>query len=154
MFQLVYRTGISDASMQAWAARLAVDLRVPRAMFVLEIPDAGEGPGERLDQVLTQLQQVQSDLSARWPSLLMAVVSPGELVLLDAFPPAAAEARAAHAGSAARTAPVAQQALTPPATLAWACLAGSRRHDLYESAKQTRAWAHRDGGHTTFSIWN
>ncbi|MCC7600437.1 helix-turn-helix domain-containing protein [Janthinobacterium sp. FW305-129] len=156
VFQLVYRTGISDASMQAWAARLAVDLRVPRAMFVLEIPDAGEGPGERLDQVLTQLQQVQSDLSARWPALLMAVVSPGELVLLDAFPASGPQqARAAQARQRLlELHQVAQQALAPAATLSMGValpgLDGATAS--YESAKQTaRVGRARDGAQATFS---
>lgn len=81
VFQLVYRTGISDASMQAWAARLAVDLRLPRVMFVLEVPDVSH----RLDLILTELQQVQSELAVRWPDLLTAVISPGELAMLETF---------------------------------------------------------------------
>ncbi|EJN05748.1 sugar diacid recognition domain-containing protein [Herbaspirillum sp. YR522] len=81
VFQLVHRTGVSDASMAAWAARLAIDVRLPRAMFVLEVT----GASHRMDLVLTELQHVQAALAMRWPDLLTAVVSPGELVMLEGF---------------------------------------------------------------------
>ena len=80
--QLIARSGVSDTAMQAWAARLALDLRVPRAMLVLQV----EHGGEQLEQALNQLQQAQAALHSRWPALLTAVVSPGELAMLDAFP--------------------------------------------------------------------
>lgn len=141
VFQLVYRNSISDASMQAWAARLALDLRVPRAMFVLEIPDVGDQPGAQLDQVLTQLQQVQADLALRWPSLLTAVVSPGELAILDAFPASGPQqARAQQARQRLQELQqVASQALTAPFTLAMGvALAGlDGASASYASARQT-----------------
>lgn len=80
--QLIARSGVSDTAMQAWAARLALDLRVPRAMLVLQV----EHGGVQLEQALNQLQQAQAALHSRWPALLTAVVSPGELAMLDAFP--------------------------------------------------------------------
>ena len=135
--QLIARSGVSDAAMQAWAARLALDLRVPRAMFVLEVPEAGK----RLDQVLTQLQQVQADLALRWPALLTAVVSPGELAMLDAFPAAGPQQVRAQQGRQRlqELQQVAQQALTSPFTLAMGvALPGlDGASASYESARQT-----------------
>ena len=135
--QLIARSGVSDAAMQAWAARLALDLRVPRAMFVLEVPEAGK----RLDQVLTQLQQVQADLALRWPALLTAVVSPGELAMLDAFPAAGPQQARAQQGRQRlqELQQVAQQALASPFTLAMGvALPGlDGASASYESARQT-----------------
>lgn len=135
--QLIARSGVSDAAMQAWAARLALDLRVPRAMFVLEVPEAGK----RLDQVLTQLQQVQADLALRWPALLTAVVSPGELAMLDAFPAAGPQQVRAQQGRQRlqELQQVAQQALASPFTLAMGvALPGlDGASASYESARQT-----------------
>jgi carbohydrate diacid regulator len=135
--QLVRRTGISDASMEAWAARLAVDLRLPRAMFVLEVPDVGH----RLDLVLGELQRVQSALAAHWPALLTAVISPGELVLLEPFASAGTlDARAAQAQKRLEVLDaVTRQALKFPSTLAMGValpgLDGAAAS--YESARQT-----------------
>ncbi|MEG1118217.1 MAG: helix-turn-helix domain-containing protein, partial [Janthinobacterium sp.] len=88
--------------------------------------------------------------------LLMAVVSPGELVLLDAFPASGPQqARAAQARQRLlELHQVAQQALTPPATLSMGValpgLDGATAS--YESAKQTaRVGRARDGGQATFS---
>jgi len=81
VFQLVHRTGVSDASMAAWAARLAIDVRLARAVFLLEV----SGVSHRMDLVLSDLQHVQAALAQRWPELLTAVVSPGELVMLEGF---------------------------------------------------------------------
>ena len=144
VFQLVYRNGISDANMQAWAARLALDLRVPRAMLVLEVQEAheaGEQAAARLDQVLTQLQQVQADLALRWPALLTAVVSPGELAILDAFPaggPQQARARQARQ-RLQELQQVAAQALSAPFTLSMGvALPGlDGASASYASARQT-----------------
>lgn len=82
--QLLRRSDVSDASMQAWAARLALDLGLPRAVFVLEVqtPAAAGAPSE---QLLAQLQQLQAALAQRWPQSLAAVLSPGELVLFEPF---------------------------------------------------------------------
>ena len=135
--QLIARSGVSDAAMQAWAARLTLDLRVPRAMFVLEVPEAGK----RLDQVLTQLQQVQADLALRWPALLTAVVSPGELAMLDAFPAAGPQQARAQQGRQRlqELQQVVQQALASPFTLAMGvALPGlDGASASYESARQT-----------------
>lgn len=92
--QLVHGTGVSAASMEAWAARLGVDLSRPRAMVVAQVPDVGE----RVELVLAALQQAQAELVRRWPALLTAVISPGELAMLTPFDMAGAPAaRAAHA---------------------------------------------------------
>lgn len=81
VFQLVNNTGISDVSMKAWAVRLGVDLQQSRAMFVLTLSDGSHRP----DLVLMELQRVQSELAVRWPDLLTAVISPGELAILESF---------------------------------------------------------------------
>lgn len=148
LFQLVYRTGIPDASMQAWAARLALDLRLARAMFVLEVQDFGE----RLEQVLGELQQVQTALAQRWPELLTAVVSPGELVILEAFPATGPQQpRAALAQKRLlELQQVAQSSLQSPCTLAMGValpgLDGATAS--YQSAKQTaRVGRSRDSSH-------
>lgn len=140
--QLVYRTGVSDASMHAWAARLALDLRVARAMLVLEVPNPHSGHhDEHLDQVLGQLQQVQADLAQRWPGLLTAVLSPGELVMLDSFPASGTQqSRAAQARQRLQEVlQVAQRALKTGFTLAMGvALPGiDGAAASYESARQT-----------------
>lgn len=135
--QLIARSGVSDAAMQAWAARLALDLQVPRAMLVLQV----EHGGEQLEQVLGQLQEAQAALALRWPALLTAVVSPGELAMLDAFPAAGSpQARVALARQRLQELhQVARQALTSPSTLAMGvALPGlDGASASYESARQT-----------------
>ena len=79
--QLVSGTGVAHDSMVAWAARLGVDLRRPRAMVVAQVA----GVGARVELVLSSLQQVQAELARRWPELLTAVISPGELAMLAPF---------------------------------------------------------------------
>lgn len=81
VYQLVKKTGISEASMEAWAVRLGVDLRRPRAVFILELADENQRP----DLALADLQRVQSDLAANWPDLLMAIITPRELAMLESF---------------------------------------------------------------------
>lgn len=81
VFQLANKSGISEASMQAWAARLKVDLRQPGAFFVLQL--ANDTP--RPDLAMLELQGVQAELAAHWPELLTAVISPGELAMFETF---------------------------------------------------------------------
>ncbi|BAL24922.1 sugar diacid recognition domain-containing protein [Azoarcus sp. KH32C] len=81
VYQLVRRTGISDAGLEAWAGRLAIDMHSARAAFVLELPEDAQRP----DLALMALQRTQSELSSRWSEMLTAVLSPRELVMLDAF---------------------------------------------------------------------
>lgn len=135
--QLIARSGVSDTAMQAWAARLALDLRVPRAMLVLQV----EHGGEQLEQVLSQLQQVQTALHLRWPVLLTAVVSPGELAMLDAFPVTGnLQARILQARLRLQELQqVARQALGAPFSLAMGvALPGlDGASASYESARQT-----------------
>lgn len=137
VYQLVNKTGVSATSMKAWAARLGVDLRQPRAMFVLELPDDGHRP----DLALMELQRVQAELAARWPELLTAVISPGELAMLDSFDAVGApDARSALANKRLlELGRVVQQALKSPSTLAMGIalpgLEGAAAS--YESARQT-----------------
>ncbi len=117
--QLVYGSGVSEESMAAWAARLGVDLGRPRAMVVAQVPAMDERC-ERVELVLAALQQVQSELALRWPDLLTAVISPGELAMLAPFDMAGAPAkRAAQARQRlAELHAVVREALPFPATLA------------------------------------
>lgn len=79
VFQLLRPTGVSAGHMQAWAARLKVDLGTPHAVTVLSLQDGPAAP----DAQLASLQAVQAALSARWPGLLLAVTSPRELALVE-----------------------------------------------------------------------
>jgi len=79
--QLALKSGISDAGMKAWAARLKVDLRQPSAFFVLQLAKDSLRP----EFAMLELQGVQSELAVHWPDLLTAVVSPGELAMFEAF---------------------------------------------------------------------
>lgn len=81
VFQLVRRGNLSSEELDAWAARLGVDLGQSRAVVVLESGDANVRP----DLAMANLERVQLELSNRWPDLLTAIMSPRELVLLDAF---------------------------------------------------------------------
>ncbi|HEY5579833.1 MAG TPA: sugar diacid recognition domain-containing protein [Rhodoferax sp.] len=81
VFQLVNNSGVSDASMKAWAARLSVDLRQFRVMSVLELSDDRHQP----DFMLIELQRVQNEFAACWPDLLSAVLSPRELAIVEPF---------------------------------------------------------------------
>ncbi|WP_300754001.1 helix-turn-helix domain-containing protein [Janthinobacterium sp.] len=125
------------ARLNAWGGRRGRDRRPARAMFVLEVQDFGE----RLEQVLGELQQVQAALAQRWPELLTAVVSPGELVILEAFPVAGPQQpRAALAQKRLlELQQVAQSSLQSPCTLAMGValpgLDGATAS--YQSAKQT-----------------
>jgi carbohydrate diacid regulator len=137
VFQLVCASGVSEAGMMAWAARLAVDLRVPRAMFVLHVQEVGD----RVERVLTGLQTVQSALAAHWPQLLTAVISPGELAMLETFTAGGSpQARAAAARKRLlELNGVVRQAFGLPATLSMGIalpgLDGAAAS--YESARQT-----------------
>lgn len=81
VYQLANKSGISDAGMKAWAARLKVDLRQPGAFFVLQLAKDSLRP----ELAMMELQGVQSELAAQWPELLTAVISPGELAMFEAF---------------------------------------------------------------------
>jgi len=102
IYQLVRQTGVAPAAMEAWAARLGLDLQQPRTVLVLELADEAARP----DLALAELQRAQTALAARWPSLLTAVITPREMAILDRFdapsPATAAAAPAAAAAGAAR----------------------------------------------------
>lgn len=112
--QLLRHGGAQEAGMQAWAARLAVDLRTPRAVFVLEAQPS-QAAGAPPEQVLGQLQQLQAALAQQWPQQLSAVLSPGELVLYEPFAGATAEQARLRLQQLWQ---VVQQHLQVPATLA------------------------------------
>ncbi|WP_024303485.1 sugar diacid recognition domain-containing protein [Pseudogulbenkiania sp. MAI-1] len=81
VFQLITQSGMSSASMEAWAARLGIDVRQTRAVIVLELAEEMQRP----DVALSRLQRVQTELATHWPALLMAVINPRELALLEPF---------------------------------------------------------------------
>jgi len=81
VYQLANKSGISEAGMKAWAARLKVDLRQPGAFFILQLAKDSHRP----ELAMMELQGVQSELAAHWPELLTAVISPGELAMFEAF---------------------------------------------------------------------
>lgn len=81
VFQLAKKSGISEAGMEAWAARLKVDLRQAGVFFVLQLAKNSHRP----EWAMMQLQGVQSELAAQWPELLTAVISPEELAMFEAF---------------------------------------------------------------------
>lgn len=153
--QLLRRGDVSDASMQTWAARLALDLRTPRAVFVLEVLEV-QAPGAPLEQILGQLQQLQAALAQRWPQQLSAVLSPGELVLYEPFAGATAEQARLRLQQLWQ---LVQQHLHVPATLAMGValpgLDGAAAS--YASARQTarigraRAGPDHNAGLSTFS---
>lgn len=94
VFQLVKRGSLSAEGLEAWAARLGVDLTQARAVFVLELGNPN-GPPEL---AMAGLEQAQRDLAVRWPHLLSAVISPRELVLLEVFDAAGSAESVAAAG--------------------------------------------------------
>jgi carbohydrate diacid regulator len=78
VWQLVGQAGTSPAELAAWAVRLGVDFRRPRAVALLELADESLPP----DQALIELQRCQAALSADQPDTLSAALSPRELVIL------------------------------------------------------------------------
>lgn len=78
VWQLVSQTGTSTVELAAWAVRLGVDFRSPRAVVLLELTDESLPP----DQALIELQRCQAALSTDNPGTLSAALSPRELVIL------------------------------------------------------------------------
>lgn len=155
VFQLANKSGISDAGMKAWAARLKVDLRQPGAFFVLQLAKDSLRP----ELAIMELQSVQSELAENWPELLTAVISPGELAMFESFDvsgspnirSARARKRLEELGGAVR------KSLTPEASLSMGIalpgLDGAAAS--YESAKQTgRVGRLRSPESTVFSYYN
>ena len=82
--QLVKQGATSRADLEIWGSRLGVDFRVPRSAVVLELIDEAISP----DLAMAELQRCQQQLAKLDSELLMAAVSPRELVILKTFPPA------------------------------------------------------------------
>jgi len=155
VFQLANKSGISEASMQAWAARLKVDLRQPGAFFVLQL--ANDTP--RPDLAMLELQGVQAELAAHWPELLTAVISPGELAMFETFDTSGspsiramtARKRLEELNAAARTSLQSEASLAMGIALPG--LDGAAAS--YESAKQTgRVGRLRSPESPVFSYYN
>ena len=81
LFQLLTKNSMTPASLEAWAARLGLDLNRTRAITVLQLKHDRLAP----DQALLKLQQAQAQLTMHWPKLLCTVLSPNELVILEIF---------------------------------------------------------------------
>lgn len=81
VFQLLKRTGVSPESMAAWAARLGIDLGLPRVVTILHVGSDDTEP----DRQLLDLQRAQGELLSRWEDLPAAVLSPRELAILEPF---------------------------------------------------------------------
>lgn len=81
VFQLLKPGSTNVEDLAAWALRLGVDLRQPRAAIVCELSD----PDLRLDKALRIIQQWQAALLVQRPDALVAAMSPRELVVLIKF---------------------------------------------------------------------
>lgn len=79
--QWINEGATSAADLEAWAARLGVDLSKPRAVIVAE-PCAAD---LRPDLALIEVTHCQHQLAAQFPGLLVAAVSPRELVIVESF---------------------------------------------------------------------
>lgn len=79
--QLIRQGETSRSDLELWGARLGVDFGVPRSAIVLELVDEAVSP----DSAMAELQSCQQQLANHDPQLLMAAVSPRELVILKAF---------------------------------------------------------------------
>lgn len=80
--QLIKHGITSRSDLEIWGSRLGVDFRVPRSVIVLELIDEAIGP----DFAMEELQSCQQHLARHDSHLLMAAISPRELVILKAFP--------------------------------------------------------------------
>lgn len=67
--------------LEAWGARLGLDFGRTQLAFLLEL-EAGLDDAEA---ALAEIQRLQLQLLAQQPALLCATISPGEMVMLDAF---------------------------------------------------------------------
>lgn len=83
VFHLVKRASTSLEDLEAWAIRLGVDFRCPRAALVLELSEERLSP----DLALAELHRCQQHLATHDPQLLTAAISPRELVILTAIEP-------------------------------------------------------------------
>jgi len=80
--QLINQSETSRAGLEVWGSRLGVDFSVPRSAIVLELVDEAISP----DLAMAELQSCQQYIANHDPQLLMAAVSPRELVILKTFP--------------------------------------------------------------------
>ena len=79
--QLVNPGITPHAELELWGVRLGVDFALPRSVVILELRNEALAP----ESALAELQTCQQQLSGYDPSLLMAAVSPRELVILKPF---------------------------------------------------------------------
>ena len=135
--QLIKQGATSHADLELWGNRLGVDFRVPRSAIVLELIDEAIRP----DFAMAELQSCQQQLAKLDPELLMAAVSPRELVILKTFPPPDEEHKQAVLAQEALFALDAAARLglrTPAALSLGVALAGIESVPLsYQCAKRT-----------------
>ena len=81
VFHLVKQEGTTHADLEAWAARLGIDFLCPRAAAVLDLGDENLRP----DLALIELHRCQLRLTAQYPEILTAAISPRELVIIETF---------------------------------------------------------------------
>ena len=155
VFQLIHHGATSLADLEAWAVRLGVNFRHPRAVVVLELTD----PDLRPDLSLSELQHCQQQLATSRPDVLTAAISPRELVILESFAtlaqraPTATQARQRLQGYEAEVGKV----LMTPATMAiGVALDGIEGVALsYQSARKTlRVGRSRKPQQSTFSYYD
>ena len=135
--QLIRQGATSRADLEIWGSRLGVDFRVPRSVIILELIDEAISP----DFSMAELQRCQQQLARYDPELLMAAVSPRELVILKEFAPPEEERNLAGFGQERLFAldAAARQGLKTPAALSLGvALAGIEGVPLsYQCAQRT-----------------
>ena len=141
--QLIRQGDTSRAELEIWGNRLGVDFRLLRSAVVLELIDEAISP----DLTMAELHLCQQQLARHDPELLMAAVSPRELVILMTLGRPEDEQRLhAQAGECLRTLDgAARRALKMPAAMAMGvALAGVEgAHLSYQCAKRTFAVGRR-----------
>ena len=137
VFQLVNQNGTSLADMEAWGVRLGVDLSLPRSVLICQLTDENQRP----DLALMELQRCQASLTAQSSDILVAAVSPRELVVLVAIETVSARCsvvESARQRMAALDAMLKKSLESPMAMAIGVALAGADGVPLsYQSARKT-----------------
>lgn len=137
VFHLVKQDGTSLADLEAWAVRLGIDFLCPRAVVVLDLIDENLRP----DLALIDLQRCQTHLTAQYPEILTAAISPRELVIIETFEADSAYAPGstyAHQRLSMLDAAVRRELGTPAILSMGVALAGIEGIALsYQSARKT-----------------
>ena len=153
--QLIRRGGTPRDDLELWGNRLGVDFRMPHSALVLELIEEGVAP----DRALAELQACQQRLARHDAKLLMAVISPRELVILKALDLAGKETDLSELAREQLTtlSEVAAQGAAVPSAMALgvalACIEGA--HLSYLCARRTLAVGRRrDPSERLFSFYD